>query len=80
MIHYIIRARATAMTYAEYFAVCTPNGLQRHMDMLIKSGWFDVEAKAITNRDRHIEGCLKRCRIGGERERANLQAYYKMQP
>ena len=80
MIYHIIRARATALGRPDYFAVTTPNGTQRHVDMLKKGGWLGIEVKTIVNRDNHIEGCLKRCSLGGKNERAYLQAYYNKQP
>lgn len=79
MIYHIIRAYATPTSRPDYFAVETPHGTERHVAALNKGGWLQIEPRTITKRDRHIEGILKRCSIGSERERANLQAYYNEQ-
>ena len=80
MIYHIIRAKATTTSKPDYFAVETPKGLNRHIENLKKGGWMNIEPKTITVHDPHIEGVLKRCSLGSERERANLQAYFNEQP
>lgn len=79
MIYHIIRAKATETARPDYFAVETPNGVKRHVENLTRGGWLHIEPRTITKRDKRIEGVLKRCKIGSERERANLQAYYNAQ-
>ena len=79
MIYHIIRAYATPLSRPDYFSVETPTGVKRHVENLQKGGWLHIEPRAIVNRDRQLDGILKRCKIGGERERANLQAYYNEQ-
>lgn len=79
MIYHIIKATATATSRPDYFAVETPKGVERHVAALKSGGWMNIEPRTITKRDSRIEGNLKRCAIGSERERANLQAYYNAQ-
>lgn len=79
MIYHIIRAYATPTSRPDYFGVSTPNGVVRHIENLRKGGWLNIEPRRVAKYDSHIEGVLKRCSIGSERERANLQAYYNEQ-
>lgn len=79
MIYHIIKAKATPTARPDYFSVETPNGVGRHIESLKQGGWLQIEPRTIKNRDTQIEGALKRCSIGSERERANLQAYFNEQ-
>lgn len=78
-IGYIVRAKASAMQPAEYFAAETELNAKEIREMLDDTGWTNIEIREITKRDNHIEGILKRCSLGSDRERANLQILFNEQ-
>lgn len=80
MIHFIIKAFATKSYTPDYFSANTRKECENRVRRLADSGWFGIEVREIINPDTHIEGVLKRCKVGGERQRANLQVYYNEQP
>ena len=78
-ISHIIKARATTTQRPDYFAAETELQAKETKAMLEASDWQIIETREIVKRDAHTEGILKRCSLGSERERANLQALFNLQ-
>lgn len=78
-IGFIIKARATKTARPDYFAAETEINARELEAMLKAAGWEVVETREIKVRDARIEGVLKMCATGGERERANLQILFNEQ-
>lgn len=78
-IGFIIKARATKTARPDYFAAETQVNVIELKAMLEAAGWIVDETREIKVRDARIEGALKRCATGGERERANLQILFNEQ-
>ena len=82
-INYIIKAYPSKWAFIDGKAIYFPESTREDVEKLVKSlsawEWVHIESVEITKRDRHTEGVLKRCRLGSENERLNLQAYFNYQ-
>ena len=73
---HITKAYATPLANADYFETDDPSKTE---DFLRETGWMKIETREIKNRDRMLEGTLKRCSNGSKAQRNLLQAYYNKQ-
>lgn len=78
-IMYIIKATATKLSRPDYFAAADETQLH-DLVCFLKDDWERVEWKKITKRENQLEGFIRRCSLGSERQRINLQTYYNAQP
>ena len=72
---YIVKAKINGYPY--YFDSDNPETITEN---LISLGYKNIEVREIVNRDRQIEGILKRCRTGGKTENYYLCLYFYNQP
>ena len=77
-IKYIIRAEATKLARPDYF-YATSDGDLTEMVSFLAENWYRIKYRKIENKDERLEGILRNCALGGERQRINLQAYYNQQ-
>ena len=77
-IRFIIKATATPTSKPDYYAVADVSSL-REMASFLRDDWDRVEWREVTDRNDQLEGFLRKCPLGSERRRVNLQTYYNMQ-
>ena len=74
---YIIKYYATKMLFRPiYVSAYDRDNLDKKIAALQKVDAQKISVVQYLNRDKRIEGALKRCSIGSERENVNLQILY----
>ena len=77
-IRFIIKATATPTSRPDYYAAADESSLNE-LASFLRDDWHRVEWREVTDRNDQLEGFLRKCSLGSERRRVNLQTYYNMQ-
>ena len=77
-IRFIIKATPTPTSRPDYYAAADESSL-REMTSFLRDDWHRVEWREVTDRNDQLEAFLRKCSLGSERQRVNLQTYYNMQ-
>ena len=77
-IRFIIKATSTPTSRPDYYAAADESSL-REMTSFLRDDWHRVEWREVTDRNDQLEAFLRKCELGSERRRVNLQTYYNMQ-
>lgn len=77
-IRFIIKAISIPTSRPDYYAAADESSL-REMTSFLRDDWHRVEWREVTDRNDQLEAFLRKCSLGSERRRVNLQTYYNMQ-
>lgn len=75
---YIIKAYASKLARPDYFEAEEENK-DKTMSCLSDMGFIRIECREIIKHDKQLEGVIKRCSLGSQAQRYNLQALYNYQ-